>query len=271
MASPPTSGSRSHFTIPARTGLALPLQPNQTIKIINTHGQQVVDFWALVLPTTSSPRLEYMSMCHTRAATDSLCPQVGDKLVTQARKTILDIIEDTSPGAHDTLIAPCDPERYTGLGVEGWHASCKENFHLALKKAGVGSLILNLMGGRRAQETSEETEYWCPDSLNLFMNIPFQQPRQHKSRQPNGTSSNGVNANHEPSASDGAIDPSTLKLLWRPPPGKKGDFVTFRNVRDTLVWCILSACPQDIIPINDQSGRGPADVEVVVGDRPTDG
>ena len=35
-------------TIPARRGKAVPLKAGQAIKIINTHGHQVVDFWAFV-------------------------------------------------------------------------------------------------------------------------------------------------------------------------------------------------------------------------------
>ena len=32
--------------------------------------------------------------------------------------------------------APCDPERYAGLGVEGWHASCRENLEIAMRELG---------------------------------------------------------------------------------------------------------------------------------------
>ena len=33
-------------TIPARRGKATPLRQGQSIRIINTHGEQVVDTWA---------------------------------------------------------------------------------------------------------------------------------------------------------------------------------------------------------------------------------
>ena len=32
----------------------------------------------------------------------------GDALVTNRRRPILTLVEDTSPGLHDTLIAACD-------------------------------------------------------------------------------------------------------------------------------------------------------------------
>ena len=35
-------------TIPARAGKAVPLAAGQRLRVINTHGQQVVDTWAFV-------------------------------------------------------------------------------------------------------------------------------------------------------------------------------------------------------------------------------
>ena len=51
------------------------------------------------------------------------------------------------------LCAACDPARFTGLGVEGWHASCQENLLTAMRGEGV--------------EAPE-----VPQPINLFMNIP---------------------------------------------------------------------------------------------------
>jgi uncharacterized protein len=50
--------------IPARQGRAVRLPRGAAIDVINTHGTQVVDFWALCWPNTS----EHMSMEHTRIA-----------------------------------------------------------------------------------------------------------------------------------------------------------------------------------------------------------
>jgi uncharacterized protein len=49
--------------IPARSGKAHRLAKGQSVKIINTHGNQVVDFWAF---NAFDPR-EYMGMEHCRA------------------------------------------------------------------------------------------------------------------------------------------------------------------------------------------------------------
>jgi uncharacterized protein YcgI (DUF1989 family) len=57
-----------------------------------------------------------------------------------------------------------------------------------------------------------------PQSINLFMNIPV--------------------------GSDGAIE-------WLPAPTKAGDSITVRAEMDLYV--VLSACPQDIIVINDKA------------------
>ena len=64
--------------------------------------------------------MEFMSMTHCRAATLHLRPKVNDTLVSNLREPLLTLVEDTSPGIHDTLIAACDPARYKGLGVENW-------------------------------------------------------------------------------------------------------------------------------------------------------
>ena len=47
-------------------------------------------------------------MEHIRTSISRLVPKVGDVLVTNHRRPILALIEDTSPGIHDTLIAACD-------------------------------------------------------------------------------------------------------------------------------------------------------------------
>jgi uncharacterized protein YcgI (DUF1989 family) len=60
----------------------------------------------------------------------------------------------------------------------------------------------------------------CPSPLNLFMNIPWR---------PDGT------------------------LSFAPPTTKPGDYVTLRAELDCIV--ALSACPQDILPINGEAGK----------------
>ncbi|MDP6734565.1 MAG: DUF1989 domain-containing protein, partial [Gammaproteobacteria bacterium] len=49
-------------TIPARGGKAVSIRQGQAVKVINTHGEQVVDTWAFNVGDMS----EFMSMDATR-------------------------------------------------------------------------------------------------------------------------------------------------------------------------------------------------------------
>jgi uncharacterized protein YcgI (DUF1989 family) len=137
-------------TIPARRGMAARVAAGRRIRVINTHGSQVVDTWAF----SARDVTEWMSMEASRAWFLRLAAAVGDTFVTNQRRPILSLVEDTSGGAHDTLIAPCDAPRYRLLGVEGHHDNCRDNLHAALADLGI-------------------TVPATPSPLNLFMNIPW--------------------------------------------------------------------------------------------------
>ena len=138
-------------TIPARSGRAALVARGQKIKVVNTHGQQVVDTWAF----TQRDLREFMSMEHTRATLTKMRPEVGDALYSNRRRPVLTLLEDTSPGVHDTLIAACDDYRYGLLGCTEYHDNCTDNLAAALYEFGL---------------TPPET----PSPLNLFMNIPWE-------------------------------------------------------------------------------------------------
>ncbi len=139
-------------TIPARRGKAVRVNKGQSVKVINTHGNQVVDTWAF----SAADPTEFMGMEHCRAFWVRLFPVVGDKMVTNHRRAILTLTEDTSPGRHDTLIACCDNERYGLLGCTSYHDNCRDNLHAGLTDLGADVA-------------------YTPSPLNLFMNIPWQQ------------------------------------------------------------------------------------------------
>jgi uncharacterized protein len=143
--------SASRITIPARRGKAITLKGGQHVRVINTHGQQVIDTWAF----NSTDLSECMSMEHTRTALSRITVRVGDSLVTNQRRPILTLVEDTSPGVHDTLIAACDRYRYVLLGCTTYHDNCTDNLAAACAALGLQTL---------------ET----PSPWNLFMNIPVQ-------------------------------------------------------------------------------------------------
>ena len=222
------------YTIPARSGAATYISRGQTVRVINTHGHQVVDTWAFAVEegqATSQTAVEYMSMCHTRAALLALRPSVGSTLVSNCRRPMLTLTRDTSPGVHDTLIAACDIYRYQQLlpdlkANNGYHNNCSDNL-----SAGLLKLSSTLDGGIKAkfiQSLQETTKGWTPDPLNLFMNIPWaSEPIGH--------------------------------ISFESTRSKPGDFVELRAERDVVV--VMSACPQDILSIN---GKDPVEAHFEV-------
>jgi uncharacterized protein len=119
--------------IPAGNGAAQRLGAGQHVKVINTAGTQVVDCWAFSLGDPS----EYMSMEHTRVEIARISPRAGDHLFTNRRRALLTLVQDTSPGVHDTTLAACDVYRYERLGAKGYHKNCADNLRQALWAAGL--------------------------------------------------------------------------------------------------------------------------------------
>jgi uncharacterized protein YcgI (DUF1989 family) len=150
--------------IPARRGKAVRLLRGQTIRVINTLGQQVVDTWAF----RADDLAEFMSMEHSRVAIARIIPGIGDTLVTNRRHPILTLTEDTSGGIHDTLFAACDRWRYELLGCTGYHDNCTDNLAASLAELGL---------------VPPET----PSPLNLFMNIPVIEGNRVEIRPPVST------------------------------------------------------------------------------------
>jgi len=140
----------SLVTIPARRGKAAHVRAGQHVRIVNTHGTQVVDTWAF----NAADPTEWMAMEASRAWFMKLAAAIGDSFLTNRRRPILTLVEDTSGGRHDTLMAACDLQRYGLLGVKGHHDNCRDNLHAALAELGL-----------KIPAT--------PSPLNLFMNIPW--------------------------------------------------------------------------------------------------
>lgn len=173
---------------------------------------------------SSRPPMEYLSLPHTRASSYKLVPEVNDTLLTNLRNPIITLIEDSTPGAHDTLTAACDANLYTALGVDSpaEHGSCAENLVLALKE-------LNEEAGLKGAKAvgADISVNIAPTPLHLFMVTPISLPSD---------------ANPTSSGAKGA------KLAVEAPQGKKRGFVRFRAERDVVV--VFSACPMDVGPQN---------------------
>ena len=168
----------------------------------------------------SQPPMEYLSLPHTRAASHKLVPEVNDELLTNLRNPILTMVEDTSPGGHDTLTAACDANQYAALGVDkpAEHGSCAENLVFALRE-------INERSGLKGAKAigADITVNIAPTPLHLFMNAPLEAEGDFHD---DGAGAKGV----------------TIKI--HEPKGKKRCFVRFRAERDVVV--VLSACPMDV-------------------------
>jgi uncharacterized protein len=139
----------TRIRVPAREGRGLRLAAGTRFRVVDPEGGQVGDLFAFCADDVS----EYASAEHTRTYTSRLFPAVGERFVTNRRRPILRLEADDSPGVHDLLCAACDPTRYAGLGVKGWHASCEENLRTAMRELG-------------------HPQVEVPQPINLFMNIP---------------------------------------------------------------------------------------------------
>ncbi len=139
-------------TIPAKSGHAVAIRAGEAVKLINTHGSQVVDTWAFCTDDST----EYLSMEQTRRMLFKLWPQKGDTLYSNRRNAMLVMEEDTSPGVHDTLFACCDSWVYDNYGCPPGHANCRDNFIAALAVLGITPPV-------------------APNPLNLWMNIPIRE------------------------------------------------------------------------------------------------
>lgn len=203
----PELGKR--YVIPARQGRAVRVRAGELLVITNEKGNQVCDFFAMVEGAMG----EFLSMEHCRTALGRVYVKKGDTLVTNRREGLMEIVEDTSPGVHDILIASCDHPRYVQLGAEGYHDNCTDNFKNALAAIGL-------------------KPHHVPSPFNIWMNIPV--------------------------AEDGGYK-------WQAPVSKAGDTITLRALASCVA--VLSACPQDMTPVNG-IGVMPSELSfVVLGDR----
>ena len=140
----------ARLVVPAGKGKAVQLASGQHLKCINTHGTQVIDMWAF----DAADHEDRMSMHHTHSCVQRLVPKVGESFYTYTRRPLLTVVEDCSPGVHDTTYPACDKYRYQRDGVEGYHRSCGDNLAEALSELGL------------------QAPRFTPQPFNLWMNCP---------------------------------------------------------------------------------------------------
>ena len=78
---------------------------------------------------------------------------------TNRRRPIQTPVESTTPGIHDTLLAPCDRYHYELLSCMEYQDNCTDNLAAALAEQGL-----------QPAET--------PSPWNLFMNLPVTKRHQ---------------------------------------------------------------------------------------------
>ena len=121
-------------TITARHGKAARMKAGERLKLINTHGSQVVDTWAFCDPDLD----EYMSMEHSRILLFNAFARKGDTMMSTTYRPMLTLEEDTGSGWHDTMVAACSPALYREFGIESPpHRACSENLIEGMAELGL--------------------------------------------------------------------------------------------------------------------------------------
>ena len=139
----------SSIEIEGGSSAAIRLRTGEAVKLINTHGSQVVDTWCM----SAADSAEYLSVEHTRRMLGRLFPREGDSLFSNRRTALLVLEKDTAGCVHDMLIACCDQWLYRFYGAPPGHANCHDNFIQALARCGI-------VADR------------VPNPINFWMNVP---------------------------------------------------------------------------------------------------
>jgi uncharacterized protein len=118
--------------IPPASGRSFEAKAGEYIALVDVEGQQVGDFVAF----NAGDRKERLSTCYTRSMLGRIYVRQGDRLYTNLRRPVFEIVEDTV-GRHDILIAACDRARYElGFGIAN-HRNCLDNLSAALAPYGI--------------------------------------------------------------------------------------------------------------------------------------
>ena len=146
-------GNVTEVLIPAGHGRAFPVPNGALLEIVDVEGQQVADFISII---ENDPE-EWLSATHSRSTFLRLNLKVGDRLQTNWRRDIYEVVSD-DVGMHDLITSMCDARRYRiDYGVEN-HRSCRSNFTEALAPW-------------------RYEEWQIPDVINIFQNAPIHPDR----------------------------------------------------------------------------------------------
>ena len=113
--SPGSHLRRREILVPGGYGTAFAAWAGQLVEIVDLEGQQVADFVAFA----ERNRTEWLSTTHIRSALLRLTVHVGDRLESNWRRPMFEIIRD-DVGRNDIITSMCDDRRYRlDYGVDG--------------------------------------------------------------------------------------------------------------------------------------------------------
>ena len=134
--------------VPGGFGRGFEVYSGHYLSVVDLEGQQAGDFVAFSRDNLE----EHLSGVHTRAHLKSLYFRIGDTLIGNAWRPMLEVVDD-SVGIHDYTVPACDPTRYAvDFGVDD-HRNCLENLHEGLRPWNIDILRV-------------------PEPFNLFQNSP---------------------------------------------------------------------------------------------------
>ena len=118
--------------IPAEAAVSVVLKAHQTCRIVNTEGGQVVDTWAFCADDPD----EHLSMEHSRSANYTLLFKPGQRLYSNRFRPLLQLLDDTSPGYHDTLHAACSAGSNRFYHAAHEYPNCQDNLLRQMESRG---------------------------------------------------------------------------------------------------------------------------------------
>jgi len=122
---------RLSVLIPPGEARVVDVFKGELVAVIDVRGQQVSDLMAWVMKDPG----EYFSPAHTVSCLGRIQLKQGDKLCSNLRRDLFEIIRDTV-GHHDLVVPCCDPQRYKrDFGLDD-HPSCLQSIISALDSAG---------------------------------------------------------------------------------------------------------------------------------------
>ncbi|KAF2169791.1 hypothetical protein M409DRAFT_20206 [Zasmidium cellare ATCC 36951] len=151
-----SSKPQTHI-VKASHGFAFEVKKGDRFRIVDLHGEQVVDFAAWVQSTNL---VEKLSMAYTRFHLSGATPAIGECLWTNKDEPILKITDDTVK-THDMTFMSCFPEMYSKQGIKN-HRSCASNIAEVMAPYGMNNYL----------EVTVANGFLDQDPFNIFQNTP---------------------------------------------------------------------------------------------------